>query len=451
WTIPAPTPSVKRTHYDVVLGISTENLNLDAVEAIIITIQHKLGDDSTAKSEVITPQELRRLCESTSGSESSGITTTAPDDPCFRWKLHEKLISLGEDPVQLMLEFKTWQGELTDYGLIKLHYTEILTNSQAFYKKDLMYKEHTPFIHTIDLNRTECPQLDADPEGPKRITDYIISGDASHVLVTAVAGDYRFLQIWNICESQKSKVSTPSKSFQPRLVAWMQLPIANGIAYDYCLSWNGTHLVCIDLGGPDGGSEKKETEKEEGKKKLTCKETPKQNTTAFYRVNIKYTKVPAGVIAGSGFERLNVEKKWPILKGLSAKAAFHKSGTWNSNDEFVTCDGITIEVYSSYDGFFSWKPLRSIVMDPTQNAPKLDTNVSNALRNNLRGPYLVIRDRGAHQVSTWDIKRGIRRSSYTNLTYEQMENINDCAAVSKDGSLIAIPDKHQVDIFLTAT
>ncbi|KAG0362312.1 hypothetical protein BGX24_005129, partial [Mortierella sp. AD032] len=438
-TIPAPTPPVKRTHYDVVLGISTSNLNQEAIEAIIITIQHKVGDDSTAKSEVITPQELKRLCSvevlndadraSTSGDEGSKscrITTMAPYDPCFRWKLHEKLIGLEDDPVQLVLEFKTWQGESTDYGSIKLHYTEILTESQAFYKNNSKYREHRPYMHTIDLNRTGCSQLDANPEGPKRISDYIISGDLSCVLVAAVAGDHRFLQLWSI--------------FGSRLVAWMQLPIANSIAYDYCLSRDGAKLVCIDLGGPDGGSDKKEEMEEE-----THMEAPKQNTTAFYEVDKKYTKVPDDVIAGSGFQRFNEEKLCHTLMGLSVKAAFHRI---SYGEKFVTCDGVTIKVYETYD---AWKPYRSIVMDPTRNAPKLVTNVSNALRNNLRGSYLVIRDRGAHQVSTWDIERGIRLSSYTNLTYEQMENVNDCAAVSDDGSLIAIPDKHQVDIFLTAT
>ncbi|KAF9958744.1 hypothetical protein BGZ70_009105, partial [Mortierella alpina] len=452
-TIPALTPPVKRTHFDVVLGISTGDLKLKAVEAIIITIQHKAGDDSTARSEVIIPQKLEKLCSvgvlndadrvstlGDEGSKSCRITTMAPDDTCFRWKLHEKLIGLGDDPVQLVLELKTWQGESTDYGSIKLQYTEILTDSQAFYAQGKrtdfmtcdwshrMYREHRPYIDTIDVNRTGCSQLDANPEGPKRITECIISGDSENALVTTVAGDHRFLQLWNICQSQ--------------LVAWMQLPVANSTAYDYCLSWEGTKLVCIDLGDPDGGSDKKgEKVKEE-----TQMEAPKQNATAFYDVDIEYTEVPAGMIAGSGFQRSNDEKLRHTLKGISAKAAFHKVD--HSKEEFVTCDGVTIEVYEPRN---LWKLRLSIVMDPTRDAPKLATNVSDALRNNLRGSYLVIRDGGAHQVSTWDIKRGIRLSSYTNLTYEQMENINHCAAVSNDGSRIAIPDKHQVDIFLTAT
>ncbi|KAG0375323.1 hypothetical protein BGX24_009247 [Mortierella sp. AD032] len=446
-TIPVPIPPVKKSHYDIVLGVSTKNLNLDAVEVIIITIQHKIGDNSTANSEVITPQELIRLCSigaqgdadrasaaGEEGSTSCEITTMAPDEPCFRWKLYEKLIHLGEEePVQLVVEVKTWQGESTDYGSIKLHYTEILNESQAFYMDDPMYREHMPFIYTIDINRTGCPLLDALPEGPKRITDYIISGDVSRVLVITVAGDHQLLQLWDFVEG---------------LVAWMQLPIANETAYDYCLSSDGSQLVCIDLGGLDGGSDKEE-EKGEGEE-----EAPKQNSTAFYEVDIDYTRVPPGVIAGCGFLRFNVEKICPKLKGLSAKASFHNHNVVfdtkyiNRDEEFVTCDGVTIEVYST---FKKWKHLRSIVMDPTRNAPKFATNVLNALRNNLRNSHLAMRDHDAHQVSTWDINQGIRLSSYTNLTNEQMENVNDCASVSLDGSLIAIPDKHQVDIFLTAT
>ncbi|KAK3844059.1 MAG: hypothetical protein J3R72DRAFT_506436 [Linnemannia gamsii] len=341
WNIPVPTPPVKKAHYDIVLGVSTKNLDLKAVEAIIITIQHKIGDDSTAKSEVITPHELSNLCSpyadsaNTScdeGSKNSEITTIATDDTYFRWKLHEKLIHLGEgDPVQMVMEFKTWQGESTDYGSIKLHFTEILTGSQALYMSDPRYREHEPFICSVDINRTGCSQLDADLEGPKRVTDYTISGDGSHVLVTTVAEDHRFSQLWTFKEpplvmpsrlskesnnSQQpshAKGSARSKPFQPLLVAWMQLPRGNTIAYGCCLSWNGSQIACIDLGGLDGGSDKKEKVEEYGVEEETPipAENPRQNATAFYKVNISCTEVPVGVVDGSGFMSFDSEEQCP--------------------------------------------------------------------------------------------------------------------------------------------
>ncbi|KAF9270910.1 hypothetical protein BGZ88_007243, partial [Linnemannia elongata] len=50
--------------------------------------------------------------------------------------LHEKLVLLGEEvePTLLVMDVKTWQGEPDDYGSIELHYTDILTDSSAYYK-----------------------------------------------------------------------------------------------------------------------------------------------------------------------------------------------------------------------------------------------------------------------------------------------------------------------------
>jgi hypothetical protein len=57
WTIPAPA-RVKNTHYDIVLGISTKNMDMDAVEAIVVTIHHNLQESLAVKSEV--SKQLRK-------------------------------------------------------------------------------------------------------------------------------------------------------------------------------------------------------------------------------------------------------------------------------------------------------------------------------------------------------------------------------------------------------
>ncbi|KAF9961610.1 hypothetical protein BGZ72_002924 [Mortierella alpina] len=423
WTIPTPS-GVKSADYNIILGISAEDMNLDAVEAIVITIFHNIGDSPAGKSEVITSEELRRLCLAAGNSEATNI---ASDDKCFRWKLHEKLIlpaqkeeeKRDDKSTMIVLEVKTWLGEPADYGSIELHYVEIISDLEALDEGDPMYREHKPFIHTVDLNRSGYPQLDKITDGPMRITDYTISRDGSRILVIAVPGDIQFLQLWDFRS-------------QPQLVAWMQLSMVNKPRYDYCLSLNGSQLACIDLSGHDGGSNRQKT-----------------NSTVFYKVDINHTTAPVKAVAGSGFVSFTPdEKTCPKLGNLSAKAAFntvYNKRQNTKNELFVTCDGITVEVYGTVG---SWKHIRSIVIDPARNAP---IDVCNVLRNNLRGYYLAMRDLDTHQVSTWHINQGIRLSSCKNLTYEQMENVNDCAAVSKDGSRIAIPGKYRVDIFLTAT
>ncbi|KAG0274615.1 hypothetical protein BGZ95_009619 [Linnemannia exigua] len=315
----------------------------------------------------------------------------------------------------IAMEVKTWQGESADYGLIELDYVEILTDAHSIYMDDPMYREHRPFIHTIDLNRTGCLQLDTDPQGPKRVTDYTISGDGSHVLVTTVAGDHRFLQLWNFKEplpvaspphyrkesnslqqSSHSKESPPTKPFQLQLVAWMQIPMAHEIAYDYCLSWNGSQLVYIDLDrfdAPDVDNEEMLASNKSCRKNgATRIESPLKNDTAFYKVDTKFTRVPPGAIAGSGYRRFNPEERCPQLRDFFAKSASHIIATLEQDirDElFVTCDGITIDL------------------------PPVG-----ALLKQLCGPYLVIGNSDAYEVSTWDIEQGLRFASYMDLTYE---------------------------------
>ncbi|KAG0282581.1 hypothetical protein BGZ96_000325 [Linnemannia gamsii] len=373
WTIPAP-PRVKNTHYDIVLGISTKNMDMDAVEAIVVTIHHNfsaslathldLPEPLAVKSEVITAQEIKRLC--LSAEEDN-------DEPCFRWKLHEKLALFGEGakPTLLVMDIKTWQGEPSDYGSIELHYTDILTDSRVYYKD-----------------------------------------------------------------------------------AWMQLPMAKEVSYALCLSWDGSQLVYINL---DRDNEDSDT-KEETLSEMSCRkvdtdpaEPSEKDDTSFYRIDTNHTQAPPGAIAGSGFKKFRVKEQCPGLDGFFAKAAFHIVATQDQDvkDElFVTCNGVTIEIYSV---FGDWSHLRSITMDRAWEDSQFAVIVFGAQLKQLHGPLLVIGDPNVYEVSTWDIEQGCRLSSYMDLTYEQFEAVRLSTAMSKDGRLIAIPGKHHVDIYWTAT
>ncbi|KAH7030124.1 hypothetical protein BKA57DRAFT_228090 [Linnemannia elongata] len=439
-------------------------MDMDAVEAIVVTIHHSLPGSLAVKSEVITYQEIKRLC----------FSAGKDDDVCFRWKLHEKLVLFGEEvePTLLVMDVKTWQGEPDDYGSIELHYTDILTDSSAYYKDDPMYREHRPFFSSVDVNRTGHPQLDMELQEPKTIAGYTMSGDGSHILITVLAGEHRLLQLWNFRESpppteiwQSKQASTssqqsthsaessPTHSFQPQLVAWMQLPTAEESTYALCLSWDGSQLVYIDLDRVDAGSEteKRMSEKFCRKNATRPAEPLGKNDTAFYRVVSNHTQAPPGTIVRSGFRKFDVTRQCPGLDGFFAKAAFHIVATQEQDvkDElFVTCNGVTIEIYSA---FGNWVHLRSIAMDRAWNEPRFAVTVFGAQLKQIHGAYVVIGDPDMYEVSTWDIERGIRLSSCMDLTYDQFEAVRFSTAMSMDGRLIAIPGKHHVDIFWTAT
>ncbi|KAF8945903.1 hypothetical protein BGZ47_001791 [Haplosporangium gracile] len=57
-----PVPEKNRGLYDVVLGLSIKDFNVDAIEAVIVTIEQNIRGIDNCKSEVIGPSELKRLC-----------------------------------------------------------------------------------------------------------------------------------------------------------------------------------------------------------------------------------------------------------------------------------------------------------------------------------------------------------------------------------------------------
>lgn len=335
-----------------------------------------------------------------------------------------------------------------------------------------MYREHRPFFSAVDVNRTGHPRLDMELAEPKTITGYTVSGDGSHILITVLAGEHRLLQLWNFrgsppTNSQHSKQtsnpsllsthsagSTPNYTSQPQLVAWMQLPMVYERSYALCLSWDGSQLVYINL---DRSSEDTDT-KEDTMSKMSCRkvdtdavEPSDKDDTSFYRVDTNHTQAPPGAIAGSGFRKFQIKEQCPGLDGFFAKATFHIVATQDQDvkDElFVTCDGVTIEIYSV---FGDWSHLRSIAMDRAWSEPQFAVTVFGAQLKQLHGSLLVMGDPDVYEVSTWDIEQGIRLSSYMDLTYEQFEAVRLSTAMSKDGRLIAIPGKHHVDIYWTAT
>ncbi|KAG0314982.1 hypothetical protein BGZ97_008772, partial [Linnemannia gamsii] len=119
-----------------------------------------------------------------------------------------------------------------------------------------------------------------------------------------------------------------------------------------------------------------------------------------------------------------------------------------SKDElFVTCDGITIEIYSV---FGDWTHLCSILINPSQKTPRRATINNSALTKNLRGPHLVLKDSVSGRIATWDIKQGTRLSSYTQRIFGDV-HVAICSAMSKDGNLIAVAAENHGQFYTEAT
>ncbi|KAF9140293.1 hypothetical protein BGX30_006737 [Mortierella sp. GBA39] len=478
FTIPKST--ARETHYDIVLGVSTRDLNLNTVEAIIITYNRVTGAKNV-QSEVITSKELVRLSRKVLGLQYDGKNAdlAGREEPeegngeVWKWKLHKKVF-LSESALEVAIEVKTRDlgashyddddvegvgvggaSSSTEYGSFGLYFVEILTDARDYYSKDPRYREHQPFIHCVDINRTGYKFLDSTTaEHPQIISDYCVSKDGSHVVLATTAGrkesETTFsLQLWNFRDPTAVTPSMPEKAIslkeekegsRSQLVAWMQFPATMKTwNLELVLSSDGSQLVVLDLEPLSLSSDERKNYR---------------TTSAFYRCDIKQIEAPEGAVAGSGLVRHYPERTRATagLEDFQGRAQFHIIAAMDQDirDElFVICDGVSIEVYSVYE---QWTHVRSIVMNPARNRPQFIANVYPALSKQLRGPYFVVEEPGADQmVSTWDIEQGVRVSSFTGLTPEQKYNIGRISAMSSNGQLIAIPGRQHLDLFWTAT
>ncbi|KAF9549877.1 hypothetical protein EC957_002448 [Mortierella hygrophila] len=416
------------------LGVSTRDLNLNIVEAIVTynrvtgakDLGHKIKGTCTAIQEEVKTRDL--------GASHYDDDHDDADDEC---------VGAGA------------ASSSTEYGSFGLHFVKIMTDARDYYSKDPRYREHQPFIHCADINRTGYKFLDlTTAEHTQIISDCCVSKDGSCVVLATTAGrkegETTFsLQLWNFRDPTAVTPSSPEKAVSlkeekegsgSQLVAWMQFPATMKTwNLELVLSLDGSQLVVLDL-------EPLSLSPDERKNYRT--------PSAFYRCDIKQIEAPEGTVAGSGLVRHYPERTRATtgLEDFHGRAQFHIIAAMDQDirDElFITCDGVSIEVYSVFE---QCTHVRSILMNPVRNRPQFIANVYLTLSKQLRGPYFVVEEPGADQmVSTWDIEQGVRVLSFTGLTSDQKYNIGRISAMSSNGQPIAVPGRQHLDLFWTTT
>ncbi|KAF9124021.1 hypothetical protein BGW39_008522 [Mortierella sp. 14UC] len=349
WNIPVP--QLGTTYLDIVLGVKVRDIQFKAIETVVVTVEQIIGRRVYSRCEVITPRELERLCSDatttsafaphdpdlTSNSDSDSDTNA--DSGIIKWRLREQLLQ-SEGVFHAAIEVKTWEGANPDYGTIEVHFVETHSDAHRFYQHDSTYKEHRPYLFSVDMNRTGCPEIDMLMEKP------------------------------NFVDSSES----------------------------------------VDIGD-----------------------------------------FPPEATAGSGFVRVDVANTCPILVDFAGRAEFHVVAAKDPDprDELlVTCDGVTIEIYSV---FGVWSHVRTIILDPTKDTRSFRRNIYAALFKQLRGKYLALVNAQGYKVSTWDIETGEEVSSCTRFGALEMWALSHVANVSRDGLLITIPGKEHLGIYETTT
>ncbi|KAF9549884.1 hypothetical protein EC957_002455 [Mortierella hygrophila] len=379
--------------FDLVLGISPQDLDLNAVDSI--TVDYIYGTNQTLKRPT-----LRNL-----------FATLPVGDNVLRWRLYEQIeIESGAGgAIRVILTIETWKGVSLSPGSIGLHFLELHQDSLTVYRDDPSYKKHLPFSWCIDVHLT----ADSPPNGTaKEIISYHFSGDGAYVALLTFSTTSQHLEVYHIDRDRPSS---------PLAASWVLSPYSTTV-FDISVSWNATQIMALDLTG--------------------------QNFTAIYtRQNSKHMIRDFATNAlGPSEEQYIAHELHRNLRQYSGRGTFYVSGSLNKilKDElFVAFDGITLVKYSICG---TWEEVTTI----TIGGPKDSIDLYPYWKEHLRGDYLVLLNTERAYVSIWNLRK---KCSVTAMDIPTTASNNPyiVACLSECGWIFVMATRRHIDVYLTET
>ncbi|KAF9920340.1 hypothetical protein FBU30_009850 [Linnemannia zychae] len=507
WTVPMPSDYKEGTLYDIVIGVSAQDLTVDSVQSILLQFDQLSSTGGGIESEVIRASELERMTsvdepETVENSETQNEnsdedthaetnknddqkkedqdTADKPDEKkieVFRWMLHTPSYG-SEDGITITMDICTWVEVPLDYGSLDLHFVELCSDAATTYKADPLFKEHIPYCSwVIDVNRSGCPEYDARTTKQKIIENYSVSGDERFAAIKVSVGDEEYLEVWNLedqdiiankpkkakegkdtnilknnevktCDegttlkndenisSEESDEKVPEKPHRATPIAWMLLPTGD---FDVSISWDGSQVALLDRTKPKEDADQTEESTVVRKSKFAIFRCGQNGYAASEKTPSKRSLV-----------RYDVQQTCPLLKNYLGDGIFHMVDWFNPDlkDElFVTCNGITIEVYSAVG---DWSHIRSIALDSSIIESNQTFDIGGALFNQLRDRYFIVGNEES-TAFTFDIVSGNQVSFTSAVLPDELRLMNYLSCVSEDGTWIAIADFRHVSIYRTET
>ncbi|KAG9071773.1 hypothetical protein KI688_005989 [Linnemannia hyalina] len=459
WEIVLPSDREKGEFYDIVLGVSTRSLDMDAIESILIRVEQERATYGSFECEVFKRHELERMSmvdEVYKGTDKDTDNGTDKDKNGvkemhgeeieksvteLKWKLFTRCYGFG-DRVSITMEINTWPELPLEFGSLALHFVELCTDSTVLYKA-----EHCPYSTWLaDVNRSECHEYDLLTRTFKRVTHTSYSGDGRFMVIKTLAGEDEFLEVWDLLDHEIAKVlggdnseSTKEamvKPYRATPVAWM--PLIRGGETDVSISWDGSLVALFETERPEATEDDKKDPLENYEGRFAIYKCSRNDNGASEKPSSRMSLV-----------RHDVQHTCPGLKNYIGEGVFHivdKSNPNPKDELFVACNGITIEIYSTFE---DWTYQRSIVMDSAFARQNLQFDMAFTMFNQIQGRYLITTNDTV--AFTFDIILGTLVSFSTNLSNAQVTLMNYFSSVSADGDWVAIPGYGHVNVYRTQT
>ncbi|KAG0271435.1 hypothetical protein BGZ95_000756 [Linnemannia exigua] len=441
--------SVKDTlqgSYDFVLGISSCNLDLNAVDCIsfdIIDDDNQPSDrpsvmmpSSTLKNFFAEPSTRRSndgiastIGDGTKTAATNAHSTPIHDGYCLgdsnasitnrplRLKLHEKIVvtpganddtSTAEE-IKVLMTIENWKGVSSNPGGIELHFLELHSNSDRACWNDPSYKKHHPFAWFIDVNAGSLK------DDSKEIISYSFSGDGAYVAVLVHSSAGQDLELYRI--NQDSICS-------PLVYSWFLSP-SKDIKFDISVSWNASHIVVLDL-------------------------TTQQLSTVYNR-DLRHKHTSKTTPSGSFQEQYSVGHLHQKLKTYRGKGTFYASKNLTDilkNEIFVAFDGATLAMYKIFEG---WKLFKTMSVGGQQHSLGDPLDRYPNWKEHLRGGRLVLPNNFRGYISTWFLWKVGNNVAAMDIPTAASDNHYRATSLSAHGALFAMATQSTVDVYLTAT
>ncbi|OAQ34900.1 hypothetical protein K457DRAFT_14108 [Linnemannia elongata AG-77] len=424
WQIPAE--GIPQGTFELVLGISSQDLDLDAVDCFTFDIVYDTNKKSCHRSETIPSKTLHGLFEkptmedngnpsTTTITESSNNVSPIDASDILRWRLHERITIKTDEGgvIRVAMSIETWEGISPDPGAIRLHFLEVLRHSYIVYRDDRSYREHHPFTWCIDVN----DNVHSDIKGPaKEIISYCFSGDGAFVALLTYSTMGQHLELYQIDQDREC----------PPRVAWRTLSTSKTTVFDISVSWDGSQIVVFVF--------------------------TRQRPSILYSSHRRKDDPPdpAAENLASSESQYFLGRLHPQLQHYRGKGTFYASTTLGNvieNELFVAFDGKTVTMCKV---FGTWEVFKSISLgDPERNLGDAIMRYPD-WKEHLRGGRLVLLDKDRGYVSTRDLFKEFPLIAM-DIPPATSDNPYIATCLSECGRYFVMAARQKIDVHLTDT
>ncbi|KAG0228107.1 hypothetical protein BGX31_006717 [Mortierella sp. GBA43] len=349
----------------ITIGISLGNMNVNCLESVTFSVGS--GTPSYDSPEVISPQVIKDL-SATSGSDVVMIELDR--------RLEVTIDNVQSLQINMEIVLATNKQPATNGDYVELHYLDLRAYDPHGSIKGPF---SLPHLWSIKVDHEKGSDV-TNTSQPAELSCFAISGNGNFVATLSVKGNYLQLDLWDLQLNDKSVVSQAgitgaemdgdnySEHRSPCAQSLIPLSLVNdhsfipvlGMVDDsftISVSWDGSMVALM----------------------IHTKQHI-NGTFQALKIDRNPEKTPAsGLPVLTSLGPIAFNKLCPKLEAFCGFGKFHIKDQNRNNELFITCDGVSVDIYSVIG---AWNHVRGIKLSVNSPIPN-----PKSLIDGLRGHY----------------------------------------------------------------